>query len=155
LIGNGLYLLLHDREKWETLGSHPEKIATAVEEMLRFEPPVQATQRFVKEDLSFHGHEFKKGQTVFVSIAAGNRDPRANERPDEFDLSRKKVNQVSFGYGIHLCIGASLARLETKVTFEKLLAHYPDLALVSEKPQWGNNPFFRGHETLEVHKGIT
>ena len=151
LIGNGVFLLLqHDR--WNELRAHPERIPTAVEEMLRFEPPVQATQRFVLDDLVFHGKRMKRGDIVLVSIAGGNRDPRANHEPDRFDIGREKVNQVSFGYGIHLCIGASLARLEAQVAFEKLLEQFPNLALCNAEPQWGDNPIFRGHRELWVRK---
>jgi cytochrome P450 len=94
----------------------------------------------------------KRGDIVLVSIAGGNRDPQANPEPDRFDIGREKVNQVSFGYGIHLCIGASLARLEAKVAFEKLLEEFPDLSLCNREPQWGDNPIFRGHRNLWVRK---
>jgi cytochrome P450 len=151
LIGNGVFLLLR-HGRWNALRAHPERIPIAIEEMLRFEPPVQATQRFVLEDLDFHGKPMKRGDIVLVSIAGGNRDPQANPEPDRFDIGREKVNQVSFGYGIHLCIGASLARLEAKVTFEKLLADFPNLALCDPEPQWGDNPIFRGHRKLWVRK---
>jgi cytochrome P450 len=152
LISNGLYLLLQAPGVWQELQGDRDKLNVAIEEMLRFEPPVQATQRFAREDLDFHGHHFKKGEMIFLSIAASNRDPAVNENPDVFNLNRDKVNQISFGYGIHLCIGSSLARLEAKVAFEKLLDRYPNMALVNSQPQWGNNPFFRGHEELEVKK---
>ncbi|HTO57976.1 MAG TPA: cytochrome P450 [Pseudomonadales bacterium] len=151
LIGNGVFLLLQ-HGRWNELRAHPERIPTAVEEMLRFEPPVQATQRFVLEDLDFHGKPMKRGDSILVSIAGGNRDPNANADPDRFDIGREKVNQVSFGYGIHLCIGASLARLEAKVAFEKLLERFPDLTLCNPEPQWGVNPIFRGHRELHVGK---
>jgi len=151
LIGNGVFLLLQ-HGRWNELRAHPERIPTAVEEMLRFEPPVQATQRFVLEDLDFHGKPMKRGDSILVSIAGGNRDPNANADPDRFDIGREKVNQVSFGYGIHLCIGASLARLEAKVAFEKLLERFPNLTLCKTEPQWGVNPIFRGHRELHVGK---
>jgi len=152
LIGNGLFQLLQSPELWQQLQENPEQIPIAVEEMLRFEPPVQATQRFAREDLDFHGHRFRKADIIFLSIAGGNRDPAVNQDPDKFDINREQVNQVSFGYGIHLCIGASLARMEARVTFEKLLHQYPRLNLVDQQPHWGKNPFFRGHEVLEVRK---
>jgi len=149
LIGNGVFLLLQ-HGRWNELRAHPERIPIAVEEMLRFEPPVQATQRFVLEDLEFRGKRMKRGDVVLVSIAGANRDPQANPEPDRFDIGREKVNQVSFGYGIHLCIGASLARLEAKVAFEKLLEKFPSLALCNPEPQWSDNPIFRGHRNLWV-----
>lgn len=151
LIGNGVYLLLQ-HDLWGALRDEPERIPAAIEEMLRFEPPVQATQRFVLEDMDFHGKRLTRGDVVFVGLAAANRDPSANDNPDTFDIRRDRVDQVSFGYGIHLCIGNSLARLEAKVAFERLLAEFPNLRLCDTRPHWGTNPFFRGHETLRVDK---
>lgn len=151
LIGNGAFLLL-THSLWPRLRDEPDRIPAAIEEMLRFEPPVQATQRFVLEDIDFHGKRMKRGDIVFVSIAGANRDPAVNADPDAFDIGRDEVRQVSFGYGIHLCIGNSLARLEAKVAFERLLARFPDLALSSTEPDWGGNPFFRGHEHVLVRK---
>jgi cytochrome P450 len=150
LIGNGLYLLLKQPEVFNALKDDPTLIAPAIEEMLRFEPPVQATQRFVREDMDFHGHHFKKGDIVLVSISAANRDPDANENPEVFDPQREKINQISFGYGIHLCIGATLARLEAKVAFESLLRQFPRMELTDKEPAWGTNPFFRGLDHLNI-----
>jgi cytochrome P450 len=150
VIGNGLQLLLTHPDQFAWLREHPESIPDAIEEMLRFEPPVQATRRFVTEDLEFHGTRFSRGDLIFVSIAAANRDPAANADPARFDVRREKVQQVSFGYGIHLCLGASLARLEAKVAFEALLARYPQLGLVDAQPAWGGNLFFRGLDRLPV-----
>ena len=149
LIGNGVYLLL-EHGLWSELRKNPARIPIAIEEMLRFEPPVQATQRFVLDDLDFHGHRMKRGDIVLVGIAAADRDPAANVNPNLFDIHRDKVEQVSFGYGIHLCIGASLARLEAKVAFEKLLARFPELRLCDATPEWGQNPIFRGLRQLRV-----
>jgi len=149
LIGNGLYWLLKRPEQLARLRADPALLANAVEEMLRFEPPVMATQRFALEDMNFHGADLKKGDALFIGLAAANRDDRAIDRPNEFDIGRDKVSQVSFGYGIHLCIGATLARLEGRVAFERLLDRYPDLSLPDE-PEWGANPFFRGFDSLDV-----
>jgi cytochrome P450 len=102
------------------------------------------------EDMEFHGKQLKRGDVILVGIAAGNRDPAANDQPDRFDITREKVNQVSFGYGIHLCIGASLARLEAKVAFEHLLDRFPDMTLADEEPTWVPNPFFRGFDHLRI-----
>lgn len=150
LIGNGLHLLLEHPEQFAWLRTNPDAIPAAIEEMLRFEPPVQATRRFVTEDLEFHGHRMTFGQQVLVSIAGANRDPAVNPAPDEFDIRRESGKQVSFGYGIHLCIGASLARLEARVAFEELFRRYPSIEAVAAEPHWGTNPFFRGLESLPV-----
>ncbi len=150
LIGNGLLLLLQHPQQLEKLKADRSLLPQAIEEMLRFEPPVQATRRFVTEDIHFHGTDFKQGDLIFVSIAGSNRDPKANTNPDTFDISRDKPQQISFGYGIHLCIGAALARLETKATFEALLDEFSDIKLVDAKPAWGQNPFFRGLDHLNI-----
>ena len=149
LIGNGLYWLLKHPDQLARLRADPTLLPNAVEEMLRFEPPVMATQRFALEDMTFHGVELKRGDILFIGLAAANRDAEVISSPNEFDISREKVQQVSFGYGIHLCIGATLARLEGRVAFERLLDRYPDLSLADE-PEWGANPFFRGFETLAL-----
>jgi cytochrome P450 len=150
LIGNGMLLLLQHPDQLEALRNNRGLLPQAIEEMLRFEPPVQATRRFATEDISFHGTEFKQGDLIFVSIAGSNRDPAANDRPDEFDIFREKPQQISFGYGIHLCIGAALARLETKVTFDMLLDEFSDIKSGDKSPAWGNNAFFRGLDHLNI-----
>jgi cytochrome P450 len=150
LIGNGLYLLLTSPDQMRLLREDAALIPQAVEEMLRYEPPVQATRRFAKEDMDFHGTHFNRGDLIFVSIAGSNRDPLANDDPDAFDITRPQPQQISFGYGIHLCLGASLARLEAKVAFEELLNRYSEMSLTDDKPQWGQNAFFRGMDTLNV-----
>ena len=149
LIGNGLYWLLKRPEELAKLRAGPGLIGGAIEEMLRFEPPVMATQRFALEDMDFHGVDLKRGDSLFIGLAAANRDPAANDSPDEFIVDRAKPAQVAFGYGIHLCIGATLARLEGRVAFERLLDRYPELELEGE-PDWGTNPFFRGFDELAV-----
>lgn len=150
LISNGVFLLLESPQQLAQLRADPTLIPQAIEEMLRYEPPVQATRRFATEDIEFHGTTFKKGQLIFLSIAGSNRDPRANKDPDTFDINREKSTQISFGYGIHLCIGAALARLETQVALEELLDRYPDMQLLDKAPAWGSNPFFRGLDHLNI-----
>jgi len=149
LIGNGLYWLLKNPDQLQVLRDDPAKIPHAVEEMLRYEPPVIATQRFALEDMDFHGKKLKRGDMLFIGLAAANRDPDANDSPNRFDITREKINQVSFGYGIHLCIGASLARLEGKVAFTRLLERFANIEL-ERQPAWGRNPFFRGFDELRL-----
>lgn len=153
LIGNCLYLLLHHPEQMALARSDEKALANAFEESLRYEPPVQLVIRFVNEDMNFEGHDFKKGEMLLLAIAGANRDPSANENPNVFNIQREKVNHLSFGHGIHLCLGMSLARLEAKVVFTKLFERYPNLSYV-DTPNWGTNDFFRGPNTLLV-KDIT
>ena len=150
LISNGLYLLLNSPEQLQRLKDEPDLIPQAIEEMLRFEPPVQATRRFATEDMEFHGTHFKRGDLIFLSIAASNRDPLANEDPEVFDITRTDLKQIAFGYGIHLCLGASLARLEAKVAFEEILGRYHTMELADPEIEWGKNAFFRGPEKLNI-----
>ena len=94
--------------------------------------------------------KFKKGTAFAISIAGANRDPLANKNPNEFDITRENIKHVSFGYGPHMCIGAHLARIETKLAFEALFDRFPDMKLIDENPNWGKNFIFRGFEHLEI-----
>ena len=150
LIGNGMLLLLQHPEQLALLQERRELIPNAIEEMLRYEPPVQAFSRIVLKDFEYKGYQFKKGQVVILFYAAANRDPNLNENPQVFDIERDDPKHVSFGYGAHLCLGMSLARLEAKIVFNQLLDNFPAAALVDNKPNWGENPFFRGLNTLHL-----
>ena len=150
LIGNCLYLLLQHPAQMEAARQSEENLVNALEESLRYEPPVQFTARIVKEPMVINGCKLKQGQMLMLSIAAANRDPAANEDPDRFDIKRKNVTHVSFGYGIHLCLGMSLARLEAKIVFNKLFDRFPYLGCSEDELNWGTNPMFRGLESLSV-----
>ena len=151
LIGNCLYLLLQHPEQMAAARHSEENLVNALEESLRYEPPVQYTARTIKEPLTVNGCKLKPGQLLMLSIAGANRDPAANEDPDRFDIRRDKVVHVSFGHGIHLCLGISLARLEAKIVFNKLFARFPALAFAEDKPNWGTSPMFRGLDSLTVN----
>ncbi len=153
LIGNGLFTLLRHPDQLRQLRDDPSLMENAIEEMLRYESPIQITIRFVAEDLWFCGHRFKKNQLIMAGIGAANRDPVANQSPEKFDINRKSVKHVAFGYGIHLCLGMALARLEGKIVFRKLLQRYPDIQYAQDTPNWGSNPFFRGLSSLRVSTG--
>lgn len=150
LIGNGLYTLLHHPDQLELLRTNRDLMDNAIEEMLRFEPPVQMTIRFVANDMLFHGRKFKAGHMVLVNFGAANRDPRMNREPNKFDITRESINHVSFGHGIHLCLGSSLARLEARIAFNALLDRYNQLCYADNHPAWQSNPFFRGLDYLHV-----
>ena len=150
LIGNGVWLFLTHPEQLAALRADPGLAAQAVEEVLRYEAPVSATSRIVSEDREVAGCPMKKSQPVWMSLASANRDPRAFERPDAFDITVKRPSHIAFGGGPHICIGAPLARIEARRVFEKLFARYPDMSLPDQDLTWRALPFFRGLETLEV-----
>ena len=150
LIGNGVWLFLTHPEQLDALKTDPSLAANAVEEVLRYEAPVQATSRIVSEDRNVAGCPMKKSQPVFMSLAAANRDPAKFDAPESFDITVKRVSHVSFGGGAHICIGAPLARIEAKRVYQKLFERYPNMTLPEQDIVWRNLPFFRGIERLEV-----
>jgi cytochrome P450 len=150
LIGNAVWLLLRHPEQLQLLRDNPALVPNAVEEVLRFESPVQHMTRIALEDMDFHGRRIKQSQLASLIIGAANRDPAANGEPDRFDIQREHVQHVGFGHGIHLCLGAELARLEANTVVEMLLDRYPNLKLESETPQWGDSDFVRGLDELIV-----
>ncbi|MCR9195615.1 MAG: cytochrome P450 [Hyphomonas sp.] len=150
LIGNGVWLFLTHPEQLEALKADPSLGAAAVEEVLRYEAPVQATSRIVSEDREVAGCPMKKSQPVFMSLAAANRDPGKFETPEDFDITVKRSSHVSFGGGAHICIGAPLARIEARRVYLKLFERYPDMKLPDQDIEWRSLPFFRGIERLEV-----
>jgi cytochrome P450 len=150
LIGNCLYLLLQHPQQMAAARRSEANLVNALEESLRFEPPVLFTARTVKESISMHGLTLEPGHLLLLSIAGANRDPAANADPNTFNVEREKVVHVSFGYGIHLCLGMSLARLEAKIVFTKLFQRFPSLQFAEAKPNWGHHAMFRGLETLTV-----
>jgi hypothetical protein len=151
LLGNGLLALLQHPEQLQLLRHRPELMDSFIEEVLRFEPPIQVTLRFVTEDMVFFNRKFKRNQVVLVYIAAANRDPGRVDNPELFDISRKPVRHVSFGHGIHQCLGMGLARLEAKIIFARMLDRYPQLTHSRDGVKWGRNPFFRGPTQLALN----
>jgi len=150
LIGNGLYTLFKHPEQFNHLKENFDLIPNAIEEIMRFEPPVHATVRFAYDDIIYAEKKFKKGTPFAISIAGANRDPLANKNPNEFDIKRENIKHVSFGYGPHMCIGAHLARIETKLAFEALFERFPKMKLLDDEPEWGRNFIFRGFDHLQI-----
>ena len=150
LIGNGLYSLMKNPDQYALIKKDFSLIPNAIEEMLRYEPPVHATVRFAYADMDYEGKFYKRGTPFAISIAGANRDPEANKHPNEFNILREHVKHVSFGYGPHMCIGASLARIESKLVFEKIFERFPDLKLLESEPNWQKNFIFRGFDNLLV-----
>ena len=155
LIGNGVRLLLTHPEELAKLRAEPGLVNAAVEEVLRYEPPVDITGRLASGPMEVGGCPMKAGQSMMLMLRAANRDPEVFDDPHRFDVSRAKKPHVAFGGGAHICIGAPLARLEAQVALVRLFDRFPTLRLAEPdaEPQWRRLPFFRGLERLEVSVG--
>ncbi|MBS0411320.1 MAG: cytochrome P450 [Proteobacteria bacterium] len=152
LIGNAVRLFLTHPGELAKLRADPSLMAAAVEEVLRYEPPVDITGRIASREMEIGGCPVHTTQSLLVSLRGANRDPAVFEDPDRFDITRKKSPHVAFGGGAHICIGAPLARIEAQVALSRLIARFPNLRLAdpSATPEWRTLPFFRGLERLEV-----
>lgn len=150
-LGNGMLALFHHPSQLERLQNDPAPalIRTAVEEMLRFDTPVQLFKRWVLEDLEYKGLFFKQGEQIALFFGSANRDPAQFERPDELQVNRRDNPHISFGAGIHFCLGAPLARLELNVALGSLFQRGRRLRLV-EEPTWRQSFVIRGLERLLV-----
>ncbi len=136
LIGNGVLSLLRHPDQLALLRENPGLIRSAVEELLRFESPIQTTTREVAEDLTWSGHEIRRGEVVLLVLGAANRDPLQFPAPDRLDITRTDNRHLAFGAGIHFCIGASLSRLEGQLAIPALLGRMPELRLADRRMEW-------------------
>jgi cytochrome P450 len=150
LIGNGMLALLQHPEQVQLLRDTPSLMPAAVEELLRYDPPVQVDGRTVLEDVEIVGRQVRKGQGVVVLIGAANHDPEVFTSPERLDITRKEASNVSFGRGIHHCLGAPLARLEGRIAFEALLERFVDIRLGTDRPSFKDNIVLRGLKTLPL-----
>jgi cytochrome P450 len=150
LIGNGLLALLREPKELARLRGDMTLLPSAIEEMLRYDGPVQATLRVVCEDIELDGHSIEAGSLVLVGIGAANHDPAVFAEPERFDVGRNPNPHIAFGFGVHFCLGALLARLEAEIAVRALLERFPNLALEDEAPQYRPNPVLRGLKSLQV-----
>ncbi len=152
LIASGVNLLLRHPAELAKLRADPGLIASAVEEILRFEPPTEGAQRVASRDQELAGCPMRQRQVAAVAIPAANRDPAVFTDPHRFDIARRDGPHISFGSGAHICIGAPLARLEARVAIAALIERFPTLRLADPDapPRWRSMPFFRGLEALPV-----
>ena len=153
LIGNGVLALLREPDELERLRADPSLLPTAVEELLRFDGPVQATVRVALEDIEIDDHLIPEGALVLVNLGAANRDPEVFEDPDRLDVGRDPNPHVSFGFATHFCMGAPMARLEAQVAVGALIARFPKLVLAGDAPEYRPNPILRGLKKLELSLG--
>ena len=150
LIGNGMLALLRNEDQLDKLLGDPSLMESAVEEMLRYDGPVQATARIADADVEIDGHEIKQGQMLFVLLAAANRDPAAFPDPETFDITREDNNHVAFGNGLHFCLGAPLARIEAQVAFRSLFERFGKPRLAGDGVEWNANFILRGPKRLQI-----
>lgn len=153
LIGNGARLLMLNPNERDKLLAAPDLAPALVEEVLRFEGPIDVTQRIMAEDADVGGCPVRATQAVTTVLRAANRDPAVYDDPDAFVIDAKRAPHLSFGGGSHICIGAPLARLEGQLALLKLFQRFPGLRIVdpNAEPKWRTLPFFRGLEELVVH----
>ena len=153
LIGNGVLALLEHPEQRDLLIKQPELIHNAVEEMLRYNGPVEfSTSRWASEDIEFHGHHIAEGELVIVALDSANRDEEKFKDADVFDITREKSAHLAFGKGIHLCLGAPLARLEGEIAINTLLRRFPDMQLQTDvnELEWRPGMIVRGVKEIPV-----
>ena len=152
LIGNGMLALFRHPEQLARFRDDPTHAPAAIEELLRYDSPVHRTRRVAMVDVELRGQLILAGQPISNLLGAGNRDPRQFTDPDALDLDRRDAAHISFGHGIHYCVGAALSRLEAPIAFNELLRRYPRIALASDEdpPRWKQNLAFHGLEALPV-----
>lgn len=150
LIGNGMYTLLKHPQETEELRQNPEIIRSAVEELLRFESPVQFTARVLKEDIEICSQRIPKRFSVLCMLGAANRDPKQFEEPNRLNLKRLNNQHLAFSAGPHFCIGAQLARLEGQIAILNLVQRFPKMKLSGPRPEWAPTFGFRGLKSLRV-----
>lgn len=153
LIGNGTLSLLRNPEQLARLKENPALMPAAIEELLRYDGPVErATMRFAAEDVTIAGQSIRRGEPVVAVLAGADRDPTVFNQPDELDFTRDNSRHLAFGYGVHYCVGAPLARMEGRVALNTLLQRLPNLHLTTPVAEltWRFNPILRGMQHLPV-----
>lgn len=150
LIGNGVLQLLRHPDQLALLGRDPSLARSAVEEVLRFDPPVQMTGRIALQDITLGDVTMAKGEQMVILLAAANRDPKQFDSPERFDVARVKNPHLAFSMGIHFCLGAPLARVEGQIALASLARRFPAMKLQTEEPPYKENIVLRGLATLPV-----
>jgi len=150
LIGNGMYALFQHEDQLDKLKQKPALVKGAVEELLRYDSPVQYLKRIALEDIEYAGNVISKTEQVILIIGSAHRDPMQFADADSLDITRSDNKHVALGGGIHYCLGASLARLEAEVAFNNILSRFPNLQLGGDKPAYRDSAGLRGLISLAV-----
>jgi pimeloyl-[acyl-carrier protein] synthase len=150
LIGNGVLTLLRHPFELRRLRDDPGLLALAIEELLRYESPVQRVGRMANQDAEIGGNPIAEGAIVCALLGAANRDPAKFAQPDRFEITRRDYRHLAFGHGPHVCLGAPLARLEGQIAIAMLLQRCPHLALINDTPEWKNSTELRALKELRV-----
>ena len=150
LIGNGIRVLLNHPDQLQKLRDDPSLIKPAVEEILRFDGPSKMEVRTLADEVEMEGKTLPAGDMVYLVQHAANRDPEVFDQPDDFDIARDPNNHIGFGFGLHFCLGASVARLEGTIALEALVRRLPNLELGPEPEVWVPTMLSRGLEHLPV-----
>jgi cytochrome P450 len=150
LIGNSILTLARHPESLARLRANPELIATAIEEVLRFESPVQATSRVARDAIEIGGEVIEPGQGISLLFGSGNRDESQFPNPNELDIVRRPNRHLTFAHGPHFCLGAALARAETQIAVQTVVQRCLDIELESDQAEWQEGFSFRGLKSLPV-----
>lgn len=153
LIGNGMLALFEHPAERDRLCANPGLIKPAIEELLRFDSPVQlATERYTRADVTIGGVTIPRGELVMAALGSANRDERQFDEPDVLDIGREPNRHLAFGQGVHFCLGASLARLEGQIAISTLLRRLPDMRLAVPREALRYRPavILRGLKTLPI-----
>ncbi len=152
MIGNGLWALLNNPGELATLRADTSLVPTAVEEMLRFDGPIQLNNRRLLDPMTLGGSILPVGTPITIGIGAANHDASQFADPDRFNVARKPNRHLAFGQGDHVCVGMNVARMEGRIAFTRLLAKFPKIALAGE-PERDRRVRFRGLRRLPVRVG--
>jgi cytochrome P450 len=154
LIAVGMYYLLQNPEQMAQLRDDPSKISAAVEELLRYVSPVHTLARRTLQEVTIQGVTIPPNNSIYLLVGAANRDPAKFPDPEVLDINRRATRSLGFGYGIHYCIGAALARLESQVAFDTILRRLPDLKMTIDTPEFRPNYSLRGLVSLPVEFSV-
>ncbi|GAB4534646.1 MAG: cytochrome P450 [Pleurocapsa sp.] len=151
LIAKGTLALLRNPQQMELLRAHPELISSAVEELIRYDSPVQMLSRWAYEDVEIGGKLIRRGDSVGLMLGSANRDRNQFNNPDSLNIGREDNKHCGFGGGIHFCLGSALARAEAQISLNILINRFPKLSLIDQPIQWADNIVFHGPKHLSLN----